>query len=389
MGRGDPAGTAPTLRWRESGRQGLRTTNHMKVRLILIIGLIGAVLAGLAGYLTIQWAEAPLQSESEHPPAKIVVISEGATFHQAAALLEQSQLIKSRLAFVLLGKVQEADRKIHPGEYEFNAAMPPAEILSKLLAGRVVLHSVTIPEGYAITQIADVLADHRITDRAEFLRLVGDKTFIKSLGISAESLEGYLYPDTYRFARPTSAKDVIRAMLDQLSQIMTRDWQARAKDIHMTVHEILTLASVIEKETGSGEERPQISSVFHNRLKKRIPLQSDPTVIYGLPNFDGNLHKKDLSHPSPYNTYRWAGLPPGPIASPGAESIRAALYPTLSPYLYFVSKNDGTHQFSATLVEHNKAVEKYQKRPFRRGAHSHTLMPQDGSRSESEQEGVS
>lgn len=361
----------------------------MKVRLILIIGLIAVVLAGLAGYLTIRWAEAPLQSESEHPPAKIVVISEGATFHQAAALLEQQQLIKSRLAFVFMGKAQEAERKIHPGEYELNAAMPPAEILSKLLSGRVVLHSVTIPEGYALTQIADVLADHRITDRADFLRLVSDKTFIKSLGIAAESLEGYLYPDTYRFARSTSAKEVIKAMVDQLGQIMTQEWKDRAKDIHMTVHEILTLASVIEKETGAGEERPQISSVFHNRLRKKIPLQSDPTVIYGLPNFDGNLHKKDLSHPSPYNTYRWAGLPPGPIASPGAESIRAALYPTLSPYLYFVSKNDGTHQFSATLVEHNKAVDKYQKRPFRRGAHSHTLMDTDGSRSQIQQEGVS
>jgi UPF0755 protein len=169
---------------------------------------------------------------------------------------------------------------------------------------------------------------------------------------------------------------------------MTQEWQARAKDIHLTVHEVLTLASVIEKETGAGEERPHISSVFHNRLKKRIPLQSDPTVIYGLPNFDGNLHKKDLSHPNLYNTYRWAGLPPGPIANPGAQSIRAALYPVPSAYLYFVSKNDGTHQFSATLVEHNRAVEKYQKRPFRRGNRSQTLMSPDGRQTHYE-EGVS
>ena len=124
-------------------------------------------------------------------------------------------------------------------------------------------------------------------------------------------MEGYLYPDTYRLTRPTTAKEVIRVMVDQLGQVMTQEWQARAKDIHLTAHEVLTLASVIEKETGAGEERPHISSVFHNRLKKHIPLQSDPTVIYGLPNFDGNLHKQDLSHPSPYNTYRWAGLPPG------------------------------------------------------------------------------
>ncbi len=337
----------------------------------------------------IRWAEAPLQSESDHPVTKVVVIPEGMPFQQAAALLEQEQLIKSRLAFVWLGKWREADRKIHPGEYEFNAAMSPEEILSKMIAGRVVLHSVTIPEGYTMNQIADVLAEHRITDRAEFLKLVVDQSFITSVGISAETLEGYLYPDTYRFIRPTSAKDVIRVMVDQFGQVMTQEWQTRAKDLHMTVHEILTLASVIEKETGAGDERPHISSVFHNRLKKKIPLQSDPTVIYGMANFDGNLRKNDLFGSSSYNTYRWIGLPPGPIASPGAGSIRAALYPVLSSDLYFVSKNDGTHQFSATLMEHNKAVEKYQKRPFRRGPHSQTFLQPEGNRPTSSTEGAS
>jgi UPF0755 protein len=343
----------------------------MKARLILIALVLVVVLGGLAGYQMIRWAKAPVQSEADHPPSKIVVIPEGATFQYVAALLERERLIKSRSAFVLLGKAHAADRRIHPGEYELNAAMPPADILAKLLAGRVVLHAVTIPEGYTVGQIAEVLDQQRITDRAEFLRLAKDRAFIESLGIAADSLEGYLYPDTYRFPRPTAVKDVIKAMVDRLGQVMTPEWQARAKDLHMTLHEVLTLASVIEKETGAGGERAQISSVFHNRLKKKIPLQSDPTVIYGLPQFDGNLRKKDLSHPNPYNTYRWAGLPPGPIANPGAEAIRAALYPVPTPYLYFVSKNDGTHHFSATLVEHNKAVEKYQKQPFRR-SHSGT-----------------
>lgn len=337
-------------------------------------------LGGLAGYQTMRWIEAPVLSESDHPPPKVVTIPEGATFQEVAGLLERQQLIRSQSAFVLLGKAQDVDRKIHPGEYELNAAMLPAEILGKLLAGRVVLHSVTIPEGYTIVQIADVLAECRITESAEFVRLASDKSFIKTLGISAESLEGYLFPDTYRFARPTSGKDVIEAMVDQLGQVMTAEWQSRARDLHMTLHEVLTLASVIEKETGAGDERAHISAVFHNRLKKKIPLQSDPTVIYGLPTYDGNLHKKDLSHPSPYNTYRWVGLPPGPIASPGAESIRAALYPAPSADLYFVSKNDGTHHFSATLIEHNRAVEKYQKRPFRRGTHSQTSnIPDQGA----------
>ena len=350
--------------------------------------LVIVALAGLVGYQMIRWAEAPVVSNPDLAPQKVVVIPEGATFQQAAALLEREQLIRSRPVFLLLGKLQEADRKIHPGEYELNAAMTPADILSKLILGRVILHAVTIPEGYTFKQIADVLAEHRITDRAEFLGLAVDGVFLKTLGISAETVEGYLYPDTYRFTRPTTAKDVMRVMVNQFSQVMTQEWQTRAKDIHLTVHEVLTLASVIEKETGAGEERPHISSVFHNRLKKHIPLQSDPTVIYGLPNFDGNLHKKDLSHPNPYNTYRWAGLPPGPIANPGAQSIRAALYPMPSAYLYFVSKNDGTHQFSATLVEHNKAVEKYQKRPFRPGNRSQTLMSPNGRQTRHE-EGVS
>ncbi len=335
-----------------------------------------------------RWAEGPVLSASDHPVNKIVVIPDGATFQQAATLLEREQLIRSRSTFVMLGKAQEADRKIQPGEYEFNGAMPPAEILSKLLTGRVLLHAVTIPEGYTINQIADVLEEQRITNRSEFLRTASDKFLIKSLGISADTVEGYLFPDTYRFARATPAKEIIRTMVDQLGRVVTEDWHGRAKEMNLTFHQVLTLASVIEKETGAGDERPHISSVFHNRLKKRIPLQSDPTVIYGLPNFDGNLHKKDLSHPSPYNTYRWAGLPPGPIASPGADSIRAALYPATSKYLYFVSRNDGTHHFSATLIEHNKAVEKYQKRPFRRGPHSHTFIA-PGDRNVADWKGVS
>jgi UPF0755 protein len=295
-----------------------------------------------------------------------VVIPEGATFQQVAALLKREQLIKSRSAFVLLGKTQDADRKIHPGEYEFHAAMPPADILARLLSGRVLLHQITIPEGLTMAQIADTLDRQAITDGAELLKLAKDREFIRTLDIDAETLEGYLYPDTYRFPRGTKAKDVIRTMVGSLRQVLTPELHARAQEVHLTIHEVLTLASVIEKETRDGQERPLISAVFHNRLRKRIPLQSDPTVIYGLPLFDGNLRKKDLSSSSPYNTYRVRGLPPGPIASPGVESIRAALYPAHTPYLYFVSRNDGTHQFSATLVEHNQAVEKYQRRFHRK-----------------------
>ena len=326
------------------------------------------VALGVAAYQTIRWAEGPVIPAQEHPPSKVVVIPDGSTFQQVAGLLDRERLIKSRSAFIIFGKSQSADRKVHAGEYELNPGMTPAEILSKLLNGQVLLHPLTIPEGLTITQIADLVSQQGLTDRAEFLRLAKDRAFIASLGIKAETLEGYLYPNTYKFPRAVKAREVLVAMVEQLRQAVGPDLLARMQELKMTMHEVLTLASVIEKETGSGGERPEISAVFHNRLKKHIPLQSDPTVIYGLPAFDGNLHKKDLSNPSPYNTYRVRGLPPGPIANPGIQAIRATLYPSDSRSLYFVSRNDGTHQFSATLIEHNQAVEKYQKRPFRRAS---------------------
>ena len=301
-----------------------------------------------------------------------MTIPDRSTFQQVAALLEQEGLIKSRLAFVWVGRFQSADRKIHAGEFELNPSMAPAEILSRLTTGQVMLHPILIPEGLTMVQIAEIFGQQGLVDPQELLRLMKDPAFIASLGIKADTLEGYLYPDTYKFPRGIKPKEVITAMVEHLRQVYGPDLQARAQELKLTQHEVLTLASVIEKESGSNGEREEISAVFHNRLKKHIPLQSDPTVIYGLPSFDGNIHKKDLSSPSPYNTYRIAGLPPGPIANPGIQSIRATLYPSDSRALYFVSKNDGTHQFSATLEEHNQAVEKYQKRPFRRLMHPRT-----------------
>ena len=285
-----------------------------------------------------------------------------------AALLKNEQLIRSRSAFLLLGKTRAIDRKIRPGEYELDASMSPQDILTKLLAGRVVLHPVTIPEGYSLTQIAEVLAAQQVTDTKEFTKLVRDRAFISTLGIEADSLEGYLFPETYSFAKGTKAREVIKAMVDGLHRVWGAELQEQAARMKMSLHQVLTLASVIEKETGAKDERELIAAVFHNRLRKKIPLQSDPTVIYGLPAFDGNIHKRDLSVMSPYNTYRVQGLPPGPIASPGAHSLRAALFPAQASYLYFVSRNDGTHQFSSTLAEHNQAVEKYQKQYFRKRA---------------------
>ncbi|HEX8750320.1 MAG TPA: endolytic transglycosylase MltG [Nitrospira sp.] len=342
----------------------------MKLRSILILLLVMSAVLAAGAYQALKWAQGPVVPPSEHPPSKDVVIPDGSTFQHIAALLEREGLIKSRFAFVLIGRYQSADRKIQAGEYELSPAMTPAEILSKMTSGQVVLRPITIPEGLTMMQIADLMAQQGVADREELLQFMKDRAFTTSLGIKADNLEGYLYPDTYKFPKSVKAKEVVATMVEHLKQVYGMELELRSQELKMSQHEVLTLASVIEKETGSNGEREEISAVFHNRLKKHIPLQSDPTVIYGLPNFDGNIHKKDLSIDSPYNTYRFAGLPPGPIANPGIRSIRAALYPSASRALYFVSKNDGTHQFSATLMEHNQAVEKYQKRPFRRATRS-------------------
>ena len=327
-----------------------------------------------AGYAGLASAPAlldrPLQSTQggATPTVKIVDIPDGASLRQVAALLEQQGLVRSRWSVVLLEKLSRSHQAVRSGEYALHPGMRPSEILAELRLGHVLLHTVTIPEGYTIAQIAQTFEQKGLGRAEEMERLARDRAFIQSLGLTVESLEGYLYPDTYRFARRVSSKEILGAMVDGLRRVFTADLQSRAAELKLTLHEVLTLASVVEKETGSGEERPYVSSVFHNRLQRRIPLQSDPTVIYGIKNFDGNIRKKDLSSPSPYNTYRVRGLPPGPIASPGVQSIRATLFPAPTNYLYFVSRNDGTHYFSATLAEHERAVDKFQRRPHRKAS---------------------
>ena len=236
-----------------------------------------------------------------------------------------------------MGRLLGADRSIIPGEYEFTGGMAPVDVLDKITKGEIVQYAVTIPEGYSIEQIADILQEKGLVNKDEFIQLTQDTNFLAKLNFQADDLEGYLFPDTYHFTQQVEPEVMVKIMLEQFKQVWTEKLQARAVELDMSVHQIMTLASVIEKETGDPQERGLISGVFHNRLRKKIPLQSDPTVIYGLTHFDGNLSKEDLTVDSPYNTYRFRGLPPGPIASPGEASIRAALYPISTNYLYSVS----------------------------------------------------
>lgn len=326
---------------------------------LILVGLLTGIV-GLLGLLVFLELNRPL---GVAPPGQIVDIPPGTAFSQVSHLLHEKRLLGQEWFFRALGRVQQLDRKIIPGEYELHAGMRPTELLAKLVAGDVYEHAVTIPEGYNVVQIADILDQKGLADKDEILRLNRDAAFIASVNIEASTLEGYLFPDTYKFARYTPPEFIVRTFVSRFHEMVTPELHAQAQSMGMTLQEVLTLASVVEKETGLASERPLVSGVFHNRLRQNIPLQSDPTVIYALAFFDGNIRKADLSVNSPYNTYLVRGLPPGPIANPGLAAIEAALYPTPSDFVYFVSRNDGSHKFSATLAEHNKAVDRYQRQP--------------------------
>lgn len=334
----------------------------MRRTLTIFISFILLVFLGGLGFLS------QLQSFGSPSQRQVLEIRQGSSFTEVARVLYERQLIKSDWAFMWMGRLLGADRNIIPGEYEFHGGMGPADILNKITKGDVIQYVVTIPEGYSIEQIAGILQENGLVEEQAFITLTKDAQFLASLDFHAENLEGYLFPDTYHLTRVMTPEAIIQTMVSRFKKSWTAKLSKRAGELGMSVHEIMTLASVIEKETGLAQERGLISGVFHNRLRKRIPLQSDPTVIYALAQFDGNLRKKDLSVDSPYNTYRFRGLPPGPIANPGEASIRAALFPVPTNYLYFVSRNDGSHEFSATLDEHNLAVKKFQLQQSRRSS---------------------
>lgn len=302
------------------------------------------------------------------------MIKRGMSLRKISTILEQEGIIRNREFFIgmvtFLGKKGE----IKAGEYEFHTGISPLEVLEILVKGQVRRHLVTIPEGFTLSQIGQLLEDLNIVGKTAFLQKASSAAFIHSLGLPFSpskkgkefSLEGLLFPNTYHFIKEMEPEEVIRMMVLQFQKTFGPDLLEQASHLGIHPYEVVILASIIEKETSLPEEKPIISAVFHNRLKKRMPLQSDPTVIYGLSHFDGNLTREHLLTPSPYNTYLFVGLPPTPICNPGKESIRAALYPASVPYLYFVSRNDGSHHFSSDLEEHQRAVAKYQKSQVRK-----------------------
>lgn len=294
---------------------------------------------------------------------KKILLPKGSGAWEISSILAKEKIIPRGYPFFLLTLFTHRYQSLRAGEYLLNPAMSHREILEILEKGRIVLYSITIPEGMLLREIADLLERKGLGRRERILTLSRDPTFLISLGIEADGLEGYLLPNTYLFPRDFGEEGVLRVMAEANTRIFTLERLWRAKEMGLTRHQVLTLASLIEKEAKEDGERSLVSMVYHNRLLKGMRLQCDPTVIYALgESFRGDLTREALSFPSPYNTYLQAGLPPGPICNPGEASLLAALYPAEGNSLYFVSQNNGRHHFSITLEEHNRAVRQYQPR---------------------------
>jgi len=307
----------------------------------------------------VNYAEQPAGSQTTE---KLVIVHPGQGFKAFSQRLHASGIIQDRSKFELFAFIKGDDKRIKAGEYLLSSAMPPRKILEVLVSGRVRLYRITIPEGYNLRQIATLVAHPGLTIESGFLKTATDTALARAMGIDAASFEGYLFPETYYFPKNLAPEKVISTMVNRFWLVFKPEWKKQAQALGFSIHQIVTLASIIEKETGAGFERPLISSVFHNRLQRKMRLESDPTVIYGIKDYDGNITRKHLATATPYNTYTIKGLPPGPIASPGIEAIEAALYPADTKFLYFVSKKDRTHQFSTNIKDHNRAVQKYQLR---------------------------
>ncbi|HEV8240756.1 MAG TPA: endolytic transglycosylase MltG [Thermoanaerobaculia bacterium] len=297
-----------------------------------------------------------------------VNVEPGASGLAILATLDREGVIRdARLARLWL--LAQGDPALQAGEYLFRAPLTTPEALGKVIRGDVIAHRVTVPEGLTLEETADRLVLARLGDRDAFLTLMRNPKPIADLDARAEDLEGYLFPDSYTFAADTTPKTIVETMVNNFR----KRWRAEAAPKlsaagGRTIREVVTLASIVEKEAKAASERPLIAAVYANRLERGMGLFADPTIIFALKRlgrWDGNIRKADLALDSPYNTYKYAGLPPGPICSPGAGTLIAAAAPADVPYLYFVGKNDGTHVFATTLDEHNKNVATWQRRYWR------------------------
>jgi UPF0755 protein len=299
---------------------------------------------------------------------QFVVIEPGSGTRAIGQRLIAAGLVRDEVTFrAALWRTGQA-RSLQAGEFRFDRPMTPAEVIDKIARGEVYSRRITFPEGLTIREMARIYEQQKFGKAAAFVEAARDATPVRDIDPAASDLEGYLFPETYAVARDTTAATLVSQMVGRFRQLFTTDMQESAKALGLSTRQAVALASLVEKETAQPAERPVVAAVYLNRLKLGMGMQADPTVIYALQRagrYDGNLRRDDLSFDSPYNTYRYPGLPPGPIASPGLESLKAAVAPASVDYLYFVSRNDGSHVFARTLSEHNENVRQFQVVYFR------------------------
>ena len=296
---------------------------------------------------------------------RFVDLPPGTSEAEIAQRLADAGVVPGAWTFRVAARLARADRRLKAGEYRFAVPATPAEIVARLARGDVFTRSVTFPEGLTIREMAPIFEHSGLGTAHDFEAAASEGVLAAAFDPDAPTLEGYVFPSTYAMARKAGAPGTVRAMLAQFQRVFDANTRNAAIAQGLSVREAVALASIIEKETAQPDERPLVSAVIHNRLNAGMPLQCDPTVIYALMRagrWNGNITKQDLQIDSPYNTYRYPGLPPGPIASPGRAALDAAVHPADVTYLYFVSRNDGSHAFASTLAEHNRNVARWQQR---------------------------
>ena len=325
------------------------------------------LLAGvLVGLIVTAWLR-PFKNYSE--VEKVLWIAPRTSSQAIAIQLEQEGVIRHRLLFLLYVKTLKWSSHLQAGEYRFQNFLTIPEVADRLIQGLVHYRELTIPEGHSLFEIPELLSQAGLIPSKTFAAAFKNVDLIADLAPDARNLEGFLFPDTYQWTRQTLLEDLIRQMTERFREVVSSHLLSKIDENPFNLKQVVTLASLIEKETAVDSERPLVSAVFHNRLTQRIPLQCDPTVIYATKlrgTFRGKIFQSDLDFDSPYNTYSVAGLPPGPIANPGLKSLQAAVQPAKVKYLYFVSDNQGGHVFSETLSQHQRAVTKY-RRALRNG----------------------
>ncbi len=328
--------------------------------ILLVLGL--ALLGGALGMAAFEFWIFLHSPGSPRLGIRQVQVPAGMKAAQVAKLLAAEGVVADEGMFHLLCRFRRAGQSLKAGDYALLPLSTPGQVLDQVVAGKASIERITFPEGVDVYEIAKTFQERGLASEKEVLRLAMDPGFVRDNGLPATRLEGFLFPETYFFQRSQNEAALLKMMIRQFWRHLPEGWEQQTAHLGVSLYEIVIMASMVEKEAVVDAERPVIAGVFYNRLREKMPLQSDPTAVYDLPDFSGPITTAHLKRQSPYNTYQNRGLPVGPICNPGAKSLRAALFPEDVPYRYFVSRRDGSHQFSQTLAEHNQAVSRWRQK---------------------------